>query len=344
MNEIAKSSTSVDIERTPHIIATEIYSIKGQARSVILLSSVEIGKRLIEAKSMLSHGEWGDWLKSSVEYSQSTAENLMQIYREYGSEDSKFPSAIGNMSYTKAVSLLGISSEDREEFVKVNDVEAMSTRELQKAIKERDNALKTLEDARKISIKSSEDAKNMFDGKMKAESDLRTTRDVLKDAQKDYKALQVVLQKEKNNAKGTIEHLEKSIVSTKKLLIEAKVSENPEEVERLKASLQEHQNDLDASAQRIDELEEKLKSKPIDITETVIEKIPIEVEKELHELRQKDRQNNDQSVVKFSVYFDELVKNFQNLLGALEIIENVEVHEKYKNAVNGLINKMSERL
>jgi len=340
----------ITINRTPNLIAAEINNIKDQTKKMVLYNSIEIGRRLIEAKSLIDHGEWSVWLGKSVDYSQRTATNLMRIFEEYGADqitllnDNAKSQALANLSYTQAVALLGIAEDEREGFIKGNDIDNMSTRELQKAIKERDEALKTLEDARKIAIKKSEDAKNMFDGKMKAESDLRTTRDVLKDAQKDYKALKVALQREKDSAKETIEHLEKSIVDTKKLLIEAKVSKNDEEVERLNKTLQENQKDLDTSAQRIDELEEKLKEKPIDITETVIEKIPEEVEKELQELRQKDSQNNNKSIVKFSVYFDELVKNFQNLLGALDIIENIEVHEKYKNAVNGLINKMSERL
>lgn len=125
-----------EIVRTPSIIASEIYSIKGQTRNVILLSSVEIGKRLVEAKEMLSHGEWGHWLQESVEYSQSTANNLMAIYREFGSDEGKIP-MLGNISYTKAIALLGVPADEREDFVKENDVENMSARELQKVIKEK---------------------------------------------------------------------------------------------------------------------------------------------------------------------------------------------------------------
>jgi DNA repair exonuclease SbcCD ATPase subunit len=132
------------IQRTPHTIATEIYSIKGQARSVLVLSSIEIGRRLVEAKEMLDHGEWGKWLEESVEYSKSTANNLMQIYREYGENSGKFPS-IGDLSYTKAVALLGVPAEEREQFVQENDVENMSAREIQKIIKEKQKLEKELE-------------------------------------------------------------------------------------------------------------------------------------------------------------------------------------------------------
>jgi len=62
--------------RTPQIIAAEINGIKDQTRKVALLASIEIGRRLVEAKAMIEHGRWGNWLKETVNYSQSTANNL----------------------------------------------------------------------------------------------------------------------------------------------------------------------------------------------------------------------------------------------------------------------------
>ena len=72
------------VERTPDIIAAEICQIADQTRKMVLNSSIEIGKRLCEAKEMIPHGEWGNWLEHSVNFKQSTANNLMKIYTEYG--------------------------------------------------------------------------------------------------------------------------------------------------------------------------------------------------------------------------------------------------------------------
>lgn len=125
--------TQLFTERSTDVIAAEINAIKFQTQTMMLQASSEIGKRLIEAKERLPHGEWGKWLKENVEYSQSTANNLMQIHVEYSSNSQAF----GNLSYSKAVALLGIDAEDREAFLQENDVDEMSTRELQKIVKEK---------------------------------------------------------------------------------------------------------------------------------------------------------------------------------------------------------------
>ncbi|MBX8942552.1 MULTISPECIES: DUF3102 domain-containing protein [unclassified Lysinibacillus] len=125
--------TQLITERSTDVIAAEINAIKFQTQTMMLQASSEIGKRLIEAKEQLPHGEWGKWLKENVEYSQSTANNLMQIHVEYSSNSQAF----GNLSYSKAVALLGIEAENREAFLQENDVDEMSTRELQKIVKEK---------------------------------------------------------------------------------------------------------------------------------------------------------------------------------------------------------------
>ena len=102
---------------------------------------------------MLPHGQWGTYIKEQVGYSQSTANNLMRIFEEYGApQQSMFgpeanSQALGNLSYTKALQLLAIPAEEREEFVEENHVEDMSTRELDKAIRERDEARAAAEHA-----------------------------------------------------------------------------------------------------------------------------------------------------------------------------------------------------
>lgn len=113
------------------MIAGEINTIKEQVRHTALSASVEIGRRLKEAKALVPDGEWTDWLLNNVDYSVRTAQNLMALAAEYDAGQFK---TLEHLSYTKAVLLLSVPREEREEFAEGRDLEALSTRELQKEI------------------------------------------------------------------------------------------------------------------------------------------------------------------------------------------------------------------
>lgn len=119
------------IIRDAATIAAEINGIKGQVRITVVAAAVEIGRRLKEAKALVPFGAWSEWLKVNVDYSERTAQNMMRIADEYGGGTSP---ALADVGYTQAVLLLGVPKDMREEFVQENDIEGMSTRELQDAI------------------------------------------------------------------------------------------------------------------------------------------------------------------------------------------------------------------
>ena len=67
------------------VVTAEIKELCRQAENMALMYAIEIGRRLCEAKGVLEHGEWGEWLKNEVNFSQRTANNFMRLYSEYGS-------------------------------------------------------------------------------------------------------------------------------------------------------------------------------------------------------------------------------------------------------------------
>ena len=81
---------TVSPSREIGVITSEIKTLCRQSQVMVLTFAVEIGKRLKEAKESLPHGEWGDWLKNEVEFSQSSANNFMKLYEEYGSTQFSF--------------------------------------------------------------------------------------------------------------------------------------------------------------------------------------------------------------------------------------------------------------
>lgn len=298
------------------IITGEINSLVSQAQCLLLTYSIEIGRRLCEAKSLLPHGEWGEWLKEKVGFSQSSANNHMKIFEEYGDEQITLFGAvpnsqtIGNLPYTKALKLLALPSDEREEFVSENKVEEMSSRELEQAIRERNEAREALKKAEEEKeelqelLNSKEDyeesaeaakaeADRLREAKEKAEADLITAKD------KEKKAKEA-LQKLKNNPKIP-EELKERITAE----AQAKASENAKK---------ELESTIDEANKKIDEALKKQKE---------AEKSASEVQSQYDELIKRQKMN-DPDVMEFKVYFrqaQEVQEKLSELLGRIEAKE-----------------------
>lgn len=83
-------------------LVSEILMWTEQFKQTILIHSVEIGRRLCEAKKLVKHGQWTEWLTNRVNYSQRTANNYMKLYKELGETGILEKSqSIANLSYTE---------------------------------------------------------------------------------------------------------------------------------------------------------------------------------------------------------------------------------------------------
>lgn len=134
---------AVKAPRDIETITGEILQAKRDGGEAILT----IGRGLIEAKGVLPHGEWLSWLER-VEFSEKAAQRFMRLAREYSN-----PTALSDLGATKALMLLALPSEQREEFIAATHVVGgeektvvdMTSRELETVIKERDEARKMAE-------------------------------------------------------------------------------------------------------------------------------------------------------------------------------------------------------
>lgn len=169
-------------------ITAEILTLKQNAGDAI----IGIGQRLIEAKEMLPHGSWLPWLEDQVEFSVSAANRFMRLAREWTNS-----SALTNLGATKALTLLALPPEEREQFIlehhMVNGEDKtvidMTSRELEQAIRERDEARLAAEAAQA-------DAKSAAESRAKMEADMvllkeqcRSFQDAVSAAQKELEEL-----------------------------------------------------------------------------------------------------------------------------------------------------------
>lgn len=316
--EQAKALTATEEERLV-TLATEINTIKQQTQSIMMTASIEIGRRLVEAKAAVGHGGWEAWLKENVNYSQRTASNLIKVFQEYGTGQQKLfgkeikSQALADLSYTQAVALLGIRDPDeRADFLEEHDVAAMTTRELEQAIKERDAAKKEAAEAREKYKEQDEEIRS-----------LRT------DGER--------MERERRELQNRNGYLQQALADSK--------SEGKEN-EETKARLQEAQE----QAAKLKEELNALKSAPIEQATIEIEKIPDEVAEELARLRQEAEKRSAEAAAEsegerqkalFAARFTLVQEGFNELLRLVRSMEEGD-RERYEGAMKKLLAAMQE--
>ena len=154
---IAQTMAPPDEARSIEVITRDILDAQRTGGEGILT----IGRSLIEAKDRLPRGEWLPWLSDQVGYSERTAQNFMRLAREFSN-----PQALADLGATKALALLALPPDEREQFVAENNVVNMTSRQLEQAIKERD-------EARAAAERAAAEQRTAEEARAKMEEDIR---------------------------------------------------------------------------------------------------------------------------------------------------------------------------
>ena len=98
-------------------------------------SIIEVGKRLIQAKELVNHGDWQNWLKNNFNLSIPTAQKYMQVYNRFGI--SRIDTAFGS---TQLIALLSLPEGDEQKFIaekaaEGNPADQMSVKQLRAEVK-----------------------------------------------------------------------------------------------------------------------------------------------------------------------------------------------------------------
>ena len=271
-NELVTRNASVPV-REIGVITQEIRQLCQQAQATALMYIVEIGRRLVEAKEALPHGEWGGWLKNEVGFSQSTAENYMRLFEEYGaSQITIFGASVDSQTfaklpYSKALALLAVERDEREKFAEDVGAVDMSVKELKAAIAERDAVKKRNEE---LEGKIAELDKARADAEAAA-ANVDDLKDKIAELEKSLGAEKEATQKARDNLK--------------------KAKENPkisqEKLDAIKREAEESAKKAveETTEKEISELREKLKA--AEEAKTKADKDKAEAEKNLAEAEKK---------------------------------------------------------
>lgn len=273
--------------RTIETITDEILDAKRTGGEAILT----IGRCLIEAKDMLPHGEWLPWLNERVEFSERTARRFMKLYRECSNRP-----ALADLGASKALALLALPPEEREQFMEDHNVIDMSARQLEQAIKERDEARKAAEAAKA-------DASAAEQARAKMEADMAVVN----------ASLAAALE-EKQKADREAARLEQELADLKARPVEVAVETvvDPEALEKARAeAVAEMQAKLDKAREAKKRAKDRQK-----IAEDALEQVRLQLEEQA-KAEKKAALSSDKDVAQFEVLFNqgqELANKMRGLL------------------------------
>lgn len=319
-------------QRDIQTVTVEIRQLHRQAQSMALGYAIEIGRRLTEAKSMLEHGQWTEWLRTEVPFGQSTAQNFMRIFDAYGADQVNFfgdakSQTLGNLPYTKALRLLAIDDEEeREAFVETHDVENMSSRELEQAIRERDEALRRAEAAEERLLEAEDADTEKSDA-------LRESRDALEKEKEKADAFRV-------QAEGSEKRMEKYRQEAEKA---------QEEARNAQEKLKDAQEKLKNARDKLKEAQDK----PVEIPAEELEKIRAEeaakaedavkaAEARAEQLRRELAAADGDTAV-FKAHFEAVQRDFSAMGAVYTRVREKDAERagKLKAAVKAVLDKLS---
>lgn len=339
------SETTLISTRSVEVIAAEINNLKDQTQRMFIYNSIEMGRKLTEAKQYVPHGEWGKWLEESVDFKQSTANNLMRVFEEYGSEqlallgDNAKSQSFGKLSYSQAVALLAVPAEEREEFIEENKVEDLSTRELAKAIKDNQELKKQLVESEERE-KAAKSTRELVSKKLEeAEANSLEVNKKLQQLQTDLEEAN-----KSGDAKGAAKlktELRKAEKATAESL-ETIAKLETEMAEKLKASEAELEAKVEEKVkQREQELEAQTKQLEADLAEK-LQKATEESERQLSEMKEQLTKNNNVAAIMVKNRFETLVESFKAYLAAVSVVENDEEKKSYQDKFLKLCDMMKD--
>ena len=293
--------------RTIEQIEGEIIILRDQ----VARNSIEIGRKLIEAKTMVPLGRWQEWVEHNIQFSYRTAARLMQIAERF----SDVP-ALAGIESTKVYALLALPDDQVEDFVGAHDVAAMTSREVQDAVKAQkaaearaDQLALDIEDAKARARIEVEEARKA--GVKESEKTIRDAltekRDALKKAQEAEKRAEQVEAAARRDGK--------TAADAQAALLEAR-----SKVQGLEAELERMHRAGSA--------------------------IPDDVAAELVRLRQIEKTAPSAEVVRLRDGYERLIREFDTVLALLGEAAKADeaAGRKYAAAIRKAVDKMAGKL
>lgn len=326
MNEVmtVDFETEIAIEaKSTEQLTAEVNVRYRQAESLAAMSATmlaDAGRRLIELKTRIPHGEFEDWCKDNLEFSYRKASRMMQLAKKMADENSLFSKLpmSADIGISSVWELLAAPEEVAAEVIETEDVSDLTIKELREKIKEVTAKMKAAEERA--------DAAELAAGAGDSQEleDMRLSVEHMKDAL-DKK------EEERAHAVTAQQKAAEQLAKTKEKLKALKDKQQ----EAIDKAIEERTEELRKEARA--EIEEKLK-----LNEEEVKDLEAEVEK----LTKKLQSAENEDFARFRVQANILQNAFNDCLGAIDntTINNREAGEKMKKALREILSREIDAL
>ena len=285
--------------------------------------AAQAGQCLTVIKERVGHGNWGDWCKQNLQFSERKAQNMMKLSAEMRDKNSIFanPQTFADIEISKVYELLSAPEEVQKAMIENPEAEDMNVREFKDEIRRLKEEL--AEERAKEKINESEE--ELTQAKEKIEEltrqlSLRSSEKSEAEWQKELDSLKSEIEKETKKAAKAAEKLKAAQAEMEKKA-EAAAEEAVEKVKKEAAEKFKKENKLLIDSNR-------------------------QAAEEIDRLQKRLENNTQPEIAGFKIHADQLQQSFNACLESAKRIESsdAEQAQKMRVALKTIMQKLQENI
>ena len=293
--------TEVSLEsKSTEQLTAEVNVRYRQAESLAAMSATmlaDAGRRLIEIKGRIPHGQFEDWCAENLEFSKSKAEKMMKLSEKMDDENSLFSKTetFTDIGISRIWALLAAPEEVAAEIVETHDVNEMTVRELKEQIQTLKRRVKEEADKRH------EAEMTVFTPYEQEKADMEANIEHMTEELKSYKA-----------AAAELESIKKDLEDAKAKLKKQKEKQKALEAakdEEIRKGIEESRSEIEKKAR-----EDALTESAAEIAKNTDEIMMLQ--ETVEKLEAEKAKLSNTSLMEFKVLCDQL----QDIVGKIKIL------------------------
>ncbi len=285
--------------------------------------AAEAGRCLTVIKERVGHGNWGDWCKQNLQFSERKAQNMMKLSAEMREKNSIFanPQTFADIEISKIYELLSAPEEVQKAMIENPETEDMNVREFKDEIRRLKEELAAERAKEKINESEEElaQAKKRIE-ELTKELNLHSSEKSEAEWQKELDSLKSEIEKETEKAAKAAEKLKAAKAEAEKKA-EAAAEEAVEKAKKEAAEKFKEENKLLIDSNR-------------------------QAAEEIDRLQKRLENNAQPEIAGFKIHADQLQQSFNACLESANRIESsdAEQAQKMRTALKTIMQKLQESI